>query len=96
MSAGERARLHATARGRVQGVGYRMFAADGARRLGLDGYVRNLPDGHTVEVVAEGERAALEELLALLRRGPRMARVEGVGASWGPASDNLQPFEPRP
>jgi acylphosphatase len=48
-----------------------------AGRLGLEGYVRNLPDG-TVEVVARGTREAVSELEEALARGPSMARVDGV------------------
>ena len=77
MSSGERARLVALVHGRVQGVGYRMFAIRHAQALGLTGHVRNLPDHRTVEVVAEGPRDALDRLLAHLRRGPYGARVDG-------------------
>jgi acylphosphatase len=63
--------------GRVQGVGFRYSARLEALRLGVRGYARNLPDG-SVEVVAEGSAAAVEELRQWLHRGPRMARVERV------------------
>jgi acylphosphatase len=96
VNGGDRTRLSALIHGRVQGVGYRMFADDHAHDLGLDGYVRNLPDGRTVEVVAEGPREALEEFLTVLRRGPYAARVDRVDTSWGPALGNLGPFAPRP
>ena len=61
--------------GRVHGVGFRYFVQDAASRLGLTGYVRNLPDG-TVLILVEGEEDLFEELLKEVRRGPRMARVE--------------------
>jgi acylphosphatase len=64
-------------RGRVQGVGFRWFVMRAAGRLGLEGYVRNLPDG-TVEVVARGTREAMDELDQVLGCGPAMARVDGV------------------
>ena len=63
--------------GRVQGVGFRYFALDAARREGLHGYVTNNDDG-TVEAVAEGEAEAVERFERALRRGPSHARVERV------------------
>ena len=63
--------------GRVQGVGFRFFALDAARRDGLHGYVVNLPDGR-VESQAEGDDEALERFERALRRGPSGARVEQV------------------
>jgi acylphosphatase len=63
--------------GRVQGVGYRFFAQDAARREGLHGYVTNHDDG-TVEVKAEGEAEALERFERQLRQGPSRSRVEHV------------------
>jgi len=77
------ASVHVVVRGRVQGVGYRDFIYMRARFLGLRGYVRNLPDMRSVEVVAEGERDALEQLLEHLREGPRGARVDGLDVTWG-------------
>jgi len=65
----------------VQMVGFRAFVHREATRLGLDGYVRNLPTGD-VEVVAEGDEAVLRALLDRLREGPRAARVAGVDVSW--------------
>jgi acylphosphatase len=63
--------------GRVQGVGFRYFALDAARREGLHGYVTNNDDG-TVEVVAEGDTEAIERFERALRRGPSRSRVENV------------------
>jgi acylphosphatase len=63
--------------GRVQGVGFRFFAQDIARREGLMGVVRNLPDGR-LEVVAEGDEASLTRLEGALRQGPSHARVTDV------------------
>ena len=80
----DRARLHALVRGRVQGVNFRSFTARHARRLGLSGTARNLADGRSVEVDAEGGRPALEELLARLREGPPFARVERIDLEWLP------------
>ncbi len=77
--------------GDVQGVGFRFFAERQARRLGLDGWVRNRYDG-AVELEAEGSNAALEQFLQDLRRGPRAARVQDVKVSWGPYRGDLGPF----
>jgi acylphosphatase len=84
-------RAEVTIKGRVQGVFYRASARDEAERLGLHGEVRNLPDG-SVELVAEGERAVLEELIAWCRRGPPLALVEEVRVRWLPATGGLGGF----
>jgi len=63
--------------GRVQGVGFRLFAADAARRDTLHGWVRNLGDGR-VEIVTEGEAEAIERFEREVRHGPPGARVEDV------------------
>lgn len=88
MTAGEVQRLTAIVRGRVQMVGYRMFAEAAVAELNrgaeraLTGTVRNLPDGSSVEVIAEGARADLEALAAELEVGPPMAMVRGVAVEW--------------
>lgn len=64
-------------RGRVQGVGFRWWTAREARRLGLDGTVRNLPCG-AVEIHVTGPPGAVHELETALRRGPGTARVDTV------------------
>ena len=63
--------------GHVQGVGFRFFAQDAARREGLSGHVTNHADG-TVAAVAEGEAEALERFERKLRQGPSRSRVEHV------------------
>jgi acylphosphatase len=63
--------------GRVQGVGFRFFTEDAARREGLHGWVTNLPDGR-VEIAVEGEAEALERFERHVRHGPPGARVEDV------------------
>jgi acylphosphatase len=63
--------------GRVQGVGFRYFAQDAARREGLHGYVLNRDDG-AVEAVAEGDAESIERFERALRRGPSRSRVEHV------------------
>ena len=63
--------------GRVQGVGFRYFASDAARRENLSGSVRNLEDGR-VEALAEGEAESLLRFERALWQGPSRARVERV------------------
>lgn len=70
-------RMTAIVSGRVQGVGFRYFVQNVARELGLSGYVRNTPSGD-VEVVAEGDAVALEEMRQRLAQGPPLARVDNV------------------
>lgn len=84
-------RLHADVVGHVQGVGFRYFVLDQARQLGLTGWVRNLPEG-TVEVLAEGPKATLDNLLNKLQRGPTGSRVSNVRFSWFEASGEFDHF----
>ena len=76
------AAFRAVVRGRVQGVGFRDFVETRARFLRLSGYVRNMEDHRSVEVVAEGPRETLQQLVEYLREGPRMSRVDGVEVEW--------------
>jgi acylphosphatase len=82
-------------RGRVQGVGYRWWARGEARRLGLDGWVRNLGDG-SVELLAAGAPDAVAALAELCWRGPAAARVSGVDRSSAVDEDILPGFDARP
>ena len=70
-------RRRAIVTGTVQGVGFRFSTEGEADRIGLDGFVRNRPDG-SVEVEAEGTPERVAELLAWLGTGPTGARVDGV------------------
>lgn len=63
--------------GHVQGVGFRFFTQDAARREGLSGHVTNLADG-SVEAVVEGEAEAMDRFERAVRRGPSRSRVEHV------------------
>ncbi|MBM3127440.1 MAG: acylphosphatase [Chloroflexi bacterium] len=90
----ETARLHAIVTGIVQGVNFRWFTQRRAADLGLVGYVRNRSDG-SVEFVAEGARAALEQLLDAVRVGPASAAVENVDAQWRAPTGEYHRFEIR-
>jgi acylphosphatase len=87
-------RLHAIVHGRVQGVNFRYCTLQRARDLGLGGYVRNLWD-RTVEVVAEGPRSEIEELLTFLHVGPRSAVVIRVDVRWSAPVHEFDNFEVR-
>lgn len=87
-------RVHLIASGRVQGVWFRQSTVERARALGLTGWVRNLPDGR-VEVVAEGDRASLEVLVAYCRQGPPLARVTSVEVAHEEPEGTFTSFEAR-
>ena len=91
MAGGEHARIHLRIHGQVQGVFFRASTEVEARRLGLTGWVRNCPDG-SVEVVAEGPRARLEDLVAWCRHGPPRAQVDHVEIEWSAATGEFSGF----
>ncbi len=70
-------RIQAFASGLVQGVNYRWFVMEHARELGVNGWVKNLPDGR-VEAELEGKKDAVNALLDAMKIGPRAAHVTGV------------------
>jgi acylphosphatase len=85
-------RLHVRVTGVVQGVGFRWFVRERARRLGLAGWVRNLPDG-SVEVLAEGPQGQLDLLEGELRKGPQGAQVASLlTVADGPVEPIAEPF----
>ena len=77
--------------GRVQGVFYRASAQQEAKRLGLAGEIRNLPDGR-VEAVVEGPKERIEEFIEWCKRGPPAAEVEQVGVRWSAARGDFRTF----
>ena len=77
--------------GIVQGVNFRYYTREYARRLGLNGTVRNLFDG-SVEIVAEGEEERLQELIKFAKRGPPAAHVYNIEVKWEKALGNLPMF----
>jgi acylphosphatase len=88
----ELAAFSATVYGHVQGVNFRYFVERHADALQLKGYVKNLSDGRTVEVRAEGKKEKLDELLELLSTGPPRARVNRVDVSWSEYSGHFNRF----
>jgi acylphosphatase len=63
--------------GFVQAVGYRNFAITEARKLGLDGWIRNRSNGN-VEILISGENGAVETFVAACARGPEGSQVKSV------------------
>jgi acylphosphatase len=89
-----REELSAVVVGRVQGVGFRYFVIGKAHMLDLHGYVRN-DDTGDVEVVAQGTRPALEQLLMHLRQGPPAAQVHDVQFAWRESTEHFSGFHIR-
>lgn len=77
--------------GRVQGVSFRFFAEDVARREGIGGFVRNLDDGR-VEVVAEGDEEAIVRFERALHLGPVLSHVERVETETRPPTGSVAGF----
>ena len=84
--------MHWRVEGRVQGVGFRWFVRERARRLDLAGWVKNRPDG-TVELAAAGARNALAQLQEAVRQGPPGSHVTELVALTAPDTAALErPF----
>jgi len=84
--------LHAWVAGEVQGVGFRWHVRQWAQHLGIQGWVRNLPDGR-VELKAQGER--LEEFLRKVSQGPEGSRVTSLQDEWDDQGEPLGSFQIR-
>jgi len=83
--------LHAFVEGHVQGVGFRYYVKETAERLALTGWVRNRLDG-SVEVMAQGDRAHLQNLLDSIQIGPSRSIVTHVQADWGTPENHYSQF----
>lgn len=86
--------FHAIIKGRVQGVGYRVFALEAARKFDVSGWVRNLPNG-SVEVEAFGDEVILTDFLTELYKGPINGHVEDIDISWDHREYDSDSFEIR-
>lgn len=79
--------------GKVQGVGFRIFAQKEAQKLGVVGYIENMEDGD-VEICAQGEEESLTLFLEKIKRGPFFAEVETIDVIWSERpQDTLTSFE---
>ena len=84
--------VHIYIQGRVQGVFYRDWARGQAQSLGLTGWVRNLEDSR-VELVAEGEKETLNNLIKAIKKGPPLANVGHLDIIWEKATGEFRGFE---
>jgi len=87
-------RIHLIISGMVQGIWFRHNTNRVANKLGLKGFVRNMPDGN-VEVIAEGPEDKLKELIAFCRKGPAGARVDDVKVEYEEARNEFEGFSIR-
>ena len=86
--------MHVVISGLVQGVGFRYFAMQKARELGVRGYVRNLYTGE-VEVAAQAQEGMLDAYLEALRIGPRSAHVSSIRLVWQDDAEMYDSFDIR-
>lgn len=87
----DQVRVRLKIEGWVQGVYFRASTVQEAHRLGVSGWVMNCPDG-SVEAVAEGTRARVDEFIAWCRSGPPGAQVHRVDLEWGPFRNEFRGF----
>jgi len=87
-------KCHVLVSGRVQGVFFRQNTLERAKALGLKGWVRNTKDGK-VEAVFEGEKEKIERILEWMKKGPPLARVDGLEIEWENFKGEFDDFEIR-
>lgn len=85
-------KAHVVISGRVQGVCFRMFTEEEAKRLGLTGWVRNLPSGK-VEAVFEGKKEEVDAMISWCHKGPPAAKVKEVAVIWEEADGKFSSFK---
>ena len=78
--------MHAIVYGNVQGVGFRALTRQQAKKMGIGGTVRNLPDG-TVEILAQGSKKSLEELIHILKKEMSSGGIENVKIDYSPIEE---------
>ncbi|HEY3312775.1 MAG TPA: acylphosphatase [Anaerolineales bacterium] len=87
-------RVHIWVTGRVQGVGFRAFVASSAGYIGINGWVRNT-SWDTVETIAEGSRAKVDQFIQAVKTGPRASRVDNCRVEEEPPTGEFINFEIR-
>ncbi len=86
---------HVFIEGFVQNVGFRHFVKSKAVESGLNGFVKNLPDGR-VEAIVQGSKENIEKLIKLCKKGPFLSEVENVDVQWENPKKKLGSFEITP
>ncbi len=94
MESGDYERAHVYVSGQVQGVFFRDSAREKAQQLGLNGWVKNLPDGR-VEALFEGPSEGVREMVRWCEQGPSQAEVENVETEFEASEGDLTSFEVR-
>ena len=84
--------VHLIVSGLVQGVCYRANCKEEAIKLNLIGWVRNLSSGE-VEVLAQGEKENIENLIEWCKKGPPHARVNNLKIEWQDKTEDLKSFK---
>ncbi|MFZ2330225.1 MAG: acylphosphatase [Atribacterota bacterium] len=88
----DRVCAHILVSGRVQGVAFRYYARNMAYQLGVGGWIKNLANGQ-VELVVDGSKNSVNEMIEWCKQGPRMAQVENVEVDWLPCSVEYSHFQ---
>ncbi|MCC5874878.1 MAG: acylphosphatase [Candidatus Sumerlaeia bacterium] len=84
--------FHGVVEGRVQRVGFRVFTREAARRHGIKGWVRNLPNG-CVELHAVGDEISLTEFLTEVYQGPVLSHVSHIELKWQTSEEEFGSFD---
>jgi len=90
----DKVRAHILVLGRVQGVFFRENTQRKAKKLGVNGWIKNLSDGK-VEAVFEGDKKSVGKIISWAKRGPILARVEGIDIEWQEYIEEFTEFEIR-
>lgn len=83
--------VHLYVSGFVQGVGYRVFVRKKAQKLGLTGWVRNLPD-RRVEAVVQGDEEIIKKLIKICEHGPFFSEVKNIMIDWEEVGEEFEKF----
>lgn len=86
---------HVYISGFVQGVGFRAYVRSKARKIGVNGWVRNLSD-ERVEAVLQGEKEKIEKVISYCRRGPFFAQVTSIVVDWEEQQQAFSEFSKLP